>query len=188
MNLTIHGRNLDVSDHIEEYIQKKIGRLDRYLPTLKDARVDIGEEKTRNSAQHYVVQVTLYDRHGSILRGEERGAEITPAIDEVVDKMHRQIERFKGKRKDRYQRGHSNGEVWEEPLTFEEEEDEDEEEREIVRTKRFAISPMNTEEAIEQMELLGHSFFVYYDVDHAGVNVVYRRHDGNYGLIIPELA
>lgn len=185
MDLTIHGRNVDVTDYTRDYIEKKVGRLDRYLPSLVEARVDVGEEQTRDASQHYVVQVTLYDERGTILRGEERGSEVRPAVDMVVDKMHRQIVRFKGKRKDRFHRGNSTGDVWGEelPVSFEEEE----EEGEVVRVKRFAMSPMTTEEAIEQMELLGHTFFVYYDVDEGSVNVIYRRRDGNYGLIIPEL-
>lgn len=186
MKLTIHGRNVEVTDFIYDYVERKVGRLDRYLPTLKEARVEIREQPTRNSDQRHVVQVTLYDQHGSILRGEERGAEIFPAVDTVVDKMHRQIIRFKGKRKDRYQRVSSNNGEWDEGPALELEEEE--EEREVVRTKRFVMSPMNTEEAMEQMELLGHTFFVYYDADAGNVNVLYRRQDGNYGLIIPELA
>lgn len=187
MDLTIHGRNLDVTDFIAEYVEKKVGRLDRYLPSLTEARVDIAEENTRNSDHRYVAQVTLYDTHGSILRGEERGSEVFPAIDLVVDKMHRQIVRFKGKRKDRYQRASSGNDGWGELLPAEIAEEEAEEDRSLVRTKRFALAPMNVDEAIEQMDLLGHSFFVYYDADDGGVNVVYRRHDGNYGLLVPEL-
>ncbi|MDQ4077504.1 MAG: ribosome-associated translation inhibitor RaiA [Chloroflexota bacterium] len=187
MNLHVQGHQVEVTSFIHNYIEKKIGRLDRYLPTLSEARVDIREQQSRNADQRYVVQVTLYDKHGTVIRGEERAPEIFPGIDTVVDKLHRQISRFKGKRKDRYQRQPSQ-ETWglESPIDYEEELEE--EEGRIVRTKRFVMSPMNADEAIDQMELLGHTFFVYYDVDDGGINVVYRRRDGNYGLIIPELA
>lgn len=184
MELAITGRNTSIPSWLEDYIDKKVGKLDRYLPSLQDGRVDVSEEQTRQQSQHYVVQVTLYDKKGKILRGEERAADIRSAIDSVVDKLHKQISRFKTKRLDRYQRG-GGDEYWgeESPIEIEEEVD-----RSLVRTKRFAISPMNVEEAVEQMDLLGHTFFVYYDADAGQVQVVYRRHDGNYGLIVPELA
>ncbi|MBA3533317.1 MAG: ribosome-associated translation inhibitor RaiA [Ardenticatenales bacterium] len=188
MKLIVHGRNVEITDFMRDYVEKKIGRLDRYLPTLTEARVEISEQATRSNNQRHVVQVTLYDQHGTILRGEERDAEIFPAVDTVVDKMHRQIVRYKGKRKDRYQRYQVDGNWGETPPIDLEEEEEDDEGTEVVRTKRFVMSPMNMEEAIEQMQLLGHTFFVYYDADNGNVNVVYRRQDGNYGLIIPELA
>lgn len=184
MELAITGRNTHIANWLEDYIEKKVGKLDRYLPSLEEGRVDVSEEQTRQQAQHYVVQVTLYDKKGKILRGEERGADIRSAVDLVVDKMHQQILRFKTKRLNRYQRG-GGDEYWGEESPVEVEEDPS---RSLVRTKRFAISPMNAEEAIEQMDLLGHTFFVYYDADAGQVQVVYRRHDGNYGLIIPELA
>ncbi|MGB0385651.1 MAG: ribosome hibernation-promoting factor, HPF/YfiA family [Ardenticatenaceae bacterium] len=188
MKLTIHGRNLNVTDAIESYVNKKIGRLNRHLPSLNEARVEVSREQTGQSKQRYTVQVTLYDRGGTILRAEERTPELSSAVDLVADKMHRQIGRFKGKRK-RMRKGRSNqmpsNDMWTEDGSFDSEE---EEKPDVVRVKRFVISPMNVEEAIEQMELLAHSFFVYFDMDEGAVNVVYRRHDGNYGLIIPELA
>lgn len=188
MKLTIHGRNLNVTSAIESYVNKKIGRLNRHLPSLNEARVEIKREQTGQSKERYVVQVTLYDSGGAILRAEERMPELSSAVDLVADKMHRQIGRFKGKRK-RKRKDRSNqilsNETWSEDASLDWEEDK---KPDIVRLKRFVISPMNVEEAIEQMELLGHAFFVYFDMDEGGVNVVYRRHDGHYGLIIPELA
>ena len=188
MNLTITGRNnLHIAEWLEDYIEKKIGKLDRYLPSLQDAKVDVSEEAVRQASQQYVVQVTLYDKKGTILRSEERGPDVKSAVDVVVDKLHRQIVRFKGKRHDRYQRNMNGDNMWGEDPPFDIEEEEDANVA-LVRTKRFAISPMNVEEAIEQMELLGHTFFVFYDADVGSVQVVYRRQDGNYGLIVPELA
>jgi putative sigma-54 modulation protein len=185
MELAITGRNTQIPNWLEDYIEKKVGKLDRYLPSLQDGRVDVSEEDTRQQAQRYVVQVTLYDKKGKILRGEERGADIRTAVDLVIDKLHKQISRFKTKRLDRYQRG-GGDEYWGEESPIEAEEEA--ESGALVRTKRFAISPMNADEAIEQMDLLGHTFFVYYDADAGQVQVVYRRQDGNYGLIVPELA
>lgn len=190
MQFTIHSRNATLSDRVRGYIEEKVGRLDRYLPSLKEARVEVREQTSRNPDQRYVVQLTLYDQRGTILRGEERAAEIFPAVDTVTDKMHRQISRFKGKRRDRYHRPDESVEDWGEDTPYVEETRAAlaEEQPEVIRTKRFALSPMNTEEAIEQMELLGHTFFVFYDGDSGGVNVVYKRDDGQYGLIVPELA
>jgi putative sigma-54 modulation protein len=191
MNFGIYGHNCEVSDSTRNYVEKKLGGLDRYLPTLSDARVDIREEQAaRKNSDRYVVQVTLHDSHGTILRGEERASEVPAAVDAVAGKLHRQIVRFKGKRKDRYHRaGSSNGGG--DPLAEldveVEADDEENGEPQIVRTKRFAMAPMNAEEAVEQMELLGHTFFAFYNVNSGNVNVVYRRRDGNYGLIMPDL-
>ena len=189
MNFQIQSRNVELTEAVRDYIERKVGRLDRYLPTLHDARVEVREQATRSANQRYVVQLTLYDSHGTILRGEERAADILPAVDTVTDKLHRQITRFKGKRQDRYQRnGGAADDAWGEdaPLAEETLEEMEGESPEIVRTKRFALSPMNSAEAIEQMELLGHTFFVYLDGETGNVNVVYKRADGHYGLIIPE--
>ena len=184
MNLSIHGRNVEITPFIREYVEKKIGRLDRYLPSLGEAKVDIRAQQTRNHDQRFVVQVTLYDTRGTILRGEEQATEIFPAVDTVVDKMHRQIVRFKGKQKDRFHRQNA-AEPWgEEPPV---EMPEETEAGELVRTKRFPVSPMSAEEAIDQMELLGHNFFVFFDAEQGSISVLYRRHDGNYGLIVPEM-
>jgi putative sigma-54 modulation protein len=126
---------------------------------------------------------------GIILRSEERSGDIFTSVDMVMDKMRRQIDRYKSKRRNRFR-----GASAEEPPESMEEADEQEEEQEegglggqIVRVKRFRISPMDPEEAIEQMELLGHSFFVFYNADVGQINVVYSRRDGDYGLIQPEI-
>lgn len=187
MQLTIKGRNVEVTDWVRQYIDKKIGKLDRYLPTLTEARVELAEEATSNPGQRQIVQVTLFDRRGMILRGEERSADLFAAVDTALDTMYRQIARYKGKRRAARHRNDNNEErEWGEapPVALEEKE---ESHRPIVRTKRFVMSPMDAEEAIEQMELLGHNFFVFYNADDGAVNVIYRRRDGNYGLIIPEL-
>jgi len=128
-----------------------------------------------------VCQATLR-ANGTILRAEERSDDMFTSIDAVLDKMYRQIARYKGKRKNRW-RG-AGAQV--EPLPLEIEEEPEEESR-IVRYKRFAMAPMNPEEAVEQMELLGHDFFVFYNADEGQINVLYRRKDSDYGVIQPEL-
>jgi putative sigma-54 modulation protein len=124
-----------------------------------------------------VAQLTVRVR-GKILRAEERTEDMFASIDAVLDKMYRQIARYKGKRKDRMQTVAEGL-----PVTGQDEEVQGE----IVRVKRFELLPMVPEEAIEQMELLGHSFYVFLNADEDAVNVVYRRGDGNYGLLQPEL-
>lgn len=177
MELIVSGKNLQVSDWLKGYVEKKIGKLDRYLPTLTEARVELAVENTRNAAQSQVVQVTLRN-NGHILRGEERSSDFTAAVDAVTDKLTKQIDRYKTKR----QRTRVHGEPEPEPA------DETEPGPTIVRTKHFRTPPISEEEAIEQMELLGHSFFVFFNRDRGAINVLYRRNDGNYGLIEPEMA
>lgn len=190
MQLYLKGKNFVISDRIRDYVEKKIGKLDRYLPDIDEARVEISQEKTKSARDKNVVQVTLRT-NSTILRAEERSEAIYACIDTVADKIHRQIVRYKGKRLDRWHGQLNNKRPEEEmpeltPETLEALAEEGE--RKIVRVKRFAVNPMNEEEAVEQMELLGHDFFVFFNSDSGRVNVLYRRADENYGLIDPELA
>ena len=178
MQLTIQGKNMEVTERLQEYIEKKVGKLDRYLPTITEARIELSVEGAKSAKDRQVAQLTVRSK-GTFLRAEERTADMFASIDAIVDKMYRQIVRYKGKR---YDRGRGPGEM--PPV----EEFEEEEPPRIVRTKRFLVAPMDEEEAIEQMELLGHDFFIFFNVDANGINVIYRRKDGNYGLLEPELA
>jgi putative sigma-54 modulation protein len=178
MQLIISGKNLEVSDWLRDYVEKKIGKLDRYLPALAEARVELALEKTKNAKKSQVVQVTLHT-NGTIMRGEERASDFTVAVDTVAEKLYKQIERYKGKR------AHSRNQGEKAPLPQEVEEPIPTEPPHIVRVKRFPTPPMTAEEAIEQMELLGHNFFVFTNREHGTINVLYRRNDGNYGLIEP---
>ena len=190
MQLVLKGKNFVVSDRIRDYVEKKIGKLDRYLPDISEARVEITQEKTRSAKDKNVVQVTLR-ANGRILRAEERSEAIYACIDTVADKIHRQIVRYKGKRIDRRQGQLHNKRVEPDVPALEEEvldEISQEQDRKIVRVKRFPVNPMGEEEAIEQMELLGHDFFVFFNADLGRVNVLYRRTDDDYGLIDPEMA
>ena len=182
MELTIKGKNVEITDRLGDYVEKKIGKLDRYLPSISEAWVELTTEGARAAEDRQVCQVTVR-ANGTILRAEVRSDDMFTSIDAVLDKMYRQIARYKGKRKNRW-RGAA---IPIEPLPLEEEEDYDEETSAIVRTKRFRMIPMGPDEAIEQMELLGHDFFVFYNADDGQVNVIYRRKDGDYGLLQPEL-
>lgn len=186
MELTINGRNLDVTPRLETYVQKKTGKLDRYMPNLVKIHVDLSEENTRSAVERQVAQITIRDDRGTILRAEERSNDMFAAIDAVVDKLYRQINRYRGKRRRKWRGAAEEEAALGAPLPLEDEEIE-EKEQTIVRYKRFPVHPMPAEEAIEQMELLGHDFFVFFNPDDEAINVLYKRHDGNYGLLQPEL-
>jgi len=182
MELILKGKNVEVTDRLREYVEQKIGKLDRYLPSISEAWVELSSEETKAAQDRQVCQVTVRS-NGTILRAEERSDDMFSAIDTVLDKMYRQIARYKGKRKNRW-RGAGTAV---EPLPIAVGEELEEEVRNIVRVKRFAMTPMSPEEAVEQMELLGHDFFVFFNAEEGRINVLYRRKGGNYGLLQPEL-
>ncbi|MBN2548613.1 MAG: ribosome-associated translation inhibitor RaiA [Anaerolineales bacterium] len=186
LEIEIAGRNLEVTDRIRDHVNKKVGRLDRYLPGIEEARVDLAYVKSaRSAADRQVAQITVRGK-GFILRSEERADDIFAALDTAIDKIQRRIERFKGKRNRGRGDGKSAAEVT--PSVVEEEES-GELGPVIARRKRFLLTPMNELEALEQMMLLGHeNFFIFYNANSNSVNVLYRRRDGTYGLIEPDIA
>lgn len=191
MDWNIKSRNIKLHDRQREYIQEKLGKLERYLEGISDWRVECRYETLRGMGEVFTVQVTLMAEHGIILRAEERDKELNAAVDRVHDNLQRQIRRYKEKHYRRGRLRRSAGEIINTPLPVMASTDgadsatETIEEREILRAKEITLRPMFSDEAIEQMELLGHSFFVYRDAETEKVSVVYRRNDGNYGLIMP---
>lgn len=185
VKVDIYGRSMEITDRINEYVTKKVGKLDRYLNGIEEARVDLAYVKSaRSAADRQVAQITVRGR-GFILRTEERADDIYAAVDTALDKMQRQIERYKGKR----YRGRGDGRSLAEEAQAEPETVEEEEEAPIIaRHKKFILTPMDPLEAVEQMRLLGHdNFFVFFNANTNSVNVLYRRRDGTYGLIEPEI-
>jgi len=186
LKIDIFVRNMELTDRIKEYTEKKISKLGRLITGVDETRVDLAYAKSaRNASDRQVAQITLRGK-GFILRVEERADDIFTAIDEAVDKMQRQITRYKGKRA----RGRGDGtpayEVAAEPTG--EELEQSEENPLIVRRKAFSLVPMDEMEAIEQMKLLGHeNFFVFFNANTNAINVLYTRRDGTYGLIEPKL-
>jgi putative sigma-54 modulation protein len=182
MQLIITGKNMRVSERTEAFVRSKLGRLDRHLNDEGEARVELSEEKTKSANQRHIVQVTLYN-NGTMIRAEERAADLKVAVDAVVDKLDKQIRRYKDKqvRKRRVAAGVVN--AVEEAAA----QGEIENEARVVKTKRFRTAPMSPEEAIEQMELLDHAFFLFLNTESGDLNVVYRRDDGDYGLLEPQL-
>jgi len=178
MNIIITGKKMEISDVLRKYVEKKVKKLSRYLPNASEARVELAVEGTKDAEHSQVAQITLRSK-GAILRSEERSSDIFASVDAALDKIYRQIIRYKEKR---YRRGRAP----EKGLPLPEATDAEETPR-IVRTKRFPVRPMDEGEAIEQMELLGHDFFIFFNTNTGQLNVLYRRRDGNYGLIEPEL-
>ncbi len=185
LKVDIFTRNMEVTDRINDYVNKKVSKLDRFLTGIDEARVDLDYNKSaRSASDRQVAQITIRGK-GYILRSEERADDIFSAIDAALEKMQRQIERFKGKRS----RGRGDGTPASEVATpIQEPEEATEPENVIVRRKHFTLTPMDETEAIEQMTLLGHEvFFVFYNANTNAINVLYRRRDGTYGLIEPEV-
>ena len=180
MKLQIIARNnVEVSETLEAYVEKKIGKLSRYLPTIGEGKVEISYEGAKLPEQRFTVQVTL-DSRGVLIRAQEESKDIRTAIDKVVDVLSKRIERYKGKL---YDKGRG--------ISFARqgaaiEAEEIEAPQRVVKSKRFLVKPMPVDEAISQMELLGHDFFLFIDADTERLNLLYRREDGNYGLIEPE--
>ncbi|SRR5690625_1455986 len=183
MNFNIRGENIEVTEAIRNYVIKKINKLAKYFdaPLTSDVHVKLS---VYNNEQKIEVTIPMTDL---LLRGEERHSDLYAAIDLVVDKLERQIRKYKTKVNRKFRQEGSPKHVFaelEKEARNNQEESEDDE-IEIVRTKRFDFKPMDSEEAILQMNMLDHSFFVFTNAVSGDINVVYRRKDGKYGLIEP---
>ena len=192
MEIKIQARNIDLNLNAEQYIQKKFDRLERHLPNLDDAKMEVSMTQARATRDRVQAQMTLHIS-GYTLRGQDNGVNLFAAVDAVTDVVDRQIRRFKGKvYRSSQARKSRSGFKDIPPEAIIEMPDADEEEAieeigQVVRTKRHAMPPMAVEDAILQMEMLSHSFFLFFNMDSNEYNVAYRRHDGDYGVIEPEL-
>jgi ribosome hibernation promoting factor len=195
MDVIIQGHNIKVNDALENYARKKLDKLDRYLPNIQDIRIDLSHERTRRGEDLVSAQITVRHRRGAILRAEERvPGDINAAINAAVDKMYRRVQRFKGKRtrkgRERFSASVEELNVAENIPDVEEYVEESgvpAQPYDIVRRKEVMVTTMNEAEAIEQMELLGHTFFVFFNATSGGVNVLYKRAAGGYGLLVPHV-
>lgn len=187
MDVELKSRDVALTEQVREYVDKRFGRVGKHLPDARAARVELRHEQKRSLGDVHIAQVTMWvDR--TILRAEEMNADLYAAIDLASDKLMRQADRFKGKRVDR-RHGASMRDARD---VIEEQEaadalaaDGSDDHARIVRRKRFGILAMSEGEAVEQFELLGHDFFVYRDGDTGMLNVLYRRRDGQIGLLEP---
>ena len=184
MKLHVRGENIEVTAALRDYVEKKLGRLDRYFDNgeLKDVNVTL-----RVLRGDGIIEVTI-PMSGVLIRAEETHPDMYAAIDLVIEKLERQIRKYKTKinRKLRHDATTKVAMRQAESVSVLTDEEVDQEEISIVRTKRFAFKPMDPEEAVMQMDLLGHNFFVFQNSETNEVNVVYRRNDGKYGLIEPK--
>lgn len=186
MEVMIRTRNVELTPQLKDYVEKKVERLDRYLPGIEEVRMELSNEHRRQTNTRPAAQLTLRHRRGRVLRAEDkRQKDLFAAVDSVLDKMYRQIRSFKGKRQ---RRGRAEEMEWfegAEPLPLSETDEEEEPKMEIVRRKTLALIPIDESEAMERIEEVGHSFYVFLNANTGRINVLYRREEGNYGILEP---
>ena len=182
MELVVRGKNIELAEPTRDYVEKKLFRIGHHLPTVTEAKVEVSKENSKSPLDRYVVQITL-NNDGVLLRAEEQEEDIRAAIDAAAHDIDRQVRRYKDKLylKNRKLAQHR---IIKEPLLPDEQAEEAP--AKIVKVKTYPIKPMTQDEAIEQMELLGHDFFFFLNGITNRFNVLYIRSDGDYGLIVPE--
>jgi putative sigma-54 modulation protein len=189
LKIKVNGRDVEITDDIQSYVDKKFNRLSRHLPQMMDATMEIKRTSSRSGDDRIVVQLTLTVK-GQVLRAQRRGSTVSEAVDTAVDVMDRQIRRYKGRR---YRSNQGRKSLRDLPDGMVPESDDemplaDEMEEmtiKVVRRKRFPMIGMTVDDAIAEMELLNHSFYLFRSVETGTYSVVYRREDGDYGLIEP---
>lgn len=180
MQIIVKGKNLDMTPALREYAEEKVGKVEKYFDRIIKTEIEMSVERNPKISDNQVVEVTVFT-NGPVIRARESATDMYQAIDLVSSKLERQARRAKKKIIDR---SHHAKNPFKNPSLIDVEE-EGEAEPVIVKTKRFPLKPMTPEEACLQMELVGHDFFVFVNADTEETNVVYRRKDGNYGLIEP---
>ena len=181
MRLQVKGKNIEVSEALYRYAEEKLGKLDRHLNASTRLELELAVEKNPSISARQGAEATIWTK-GPILRARESSEDMRASIDLLVEKLERQVKRYREKRQRKQTARHApHHQPVEEVLPVVPEEPEPV----IVKTKQFAVKPMSPEEAVLQLELIGHDFFVFRNVDSGEVNVLYRRRDGNYGLIEP---
>jgi len=175
LRLQVKGRNVDVSDSIRQYAEQKLAKLDKQLGEEDQVELELLVEKNPSISANQVAEATVWTR-GPTLRAREASPDMRASIDQLTEKLFRQVKEYRDKRYSSTRQRAQNGGP---PPVY------DEPEPEIVKTKQFEMKPMSPEDAVLQLELIGHDFFVFRNADTNEVNVVYRRNDGGYGLIEP---
>lgn len=188
MNVHFTVKQLELTPALRSYAEKKISKLERYLPNVTAATLELQQYHQKQGSPCAELQLTVRDGHGAILRAEDKSqTDPFAGIDMVVDKMVRQISRYKGKRQKRAGDKFAMLDpdlAMAEAIPAELEADDDDNEV-VVRRKEVETAPMDEMEAIDQMEMLGHTFFMFLNANTGAVNVVYRRHAGGYGILEP---
>jgi putative sigma-54 modulation protein len=192
MKLQVTGKNLDVTPPIVDYAERKLTKLAKHLSDSSRVELELAVERNPSISQSQVAEATIWTK-GPVLRARESSTDMYASIDLVADKLERQVKRYRERRK-RGRLHHGGRNVVVEAIVVDEREDDEGElppleergsEPVIVKTKRFNMKPMHVEEAALQLELVGHDFFVFRSSETDEVAVIYRRRDGNYGVIEP---
>lgn len=204
MNVTIRKNNIRVQDRTIEYAEEKLSKLTRYMPNITSIHLDLSRQNRRKGGDLVVAQITVRHERGAIIRAEERDVyddekSVLITLNRAIDTMQTRINRFKGKRRSKRERMYEKYRMTVEEIGMAEDIPEEafndvpevdveftEEEFEVVRRKVIEMPPMTEAEAIEQMELLGHDFFMFLNVETRQINVTYKRDEGGYGSLIPE--
>jgi putative sigma-54 modulation protein len=179
MQLQVKGRNLEVSDQIRQYAEDKLAKLDRLVKDPTRVELELAVEKNPSISDNHIAEATVWTK-GPVLRAREASGDMKASIDQLVDKLERQVKRYREKRRPR-KHDRPDDVVPELPPL-----DLSDEGPAIVKSKQFAFKPMAPDEAVLQLELVGHDFFVFRNAESEEINVVYRRRDGAYGLIEPQ--
>jgi putative sigma-54 modulation protein len=182
LRLQVKGRNLEVSDSIRSYAEQKLAKLDKQLGETTQVELELTVEKNPSISANQVAEVTVFTK-GPTLRAREATKDMRASIDQLTDKLVRQVRHYRDKRSRRGSRSTTNSHV---PVEEGVSAMADELDQQIVKTKHFPVKPMTAEEAVLQLELIGHDFFVFRNAESGEVNVVYRRKDSGYGLIEPQ--
>lgn len=180
MRLQVKGKNLEIPPAIKDYAESKLAKLDRHLHETAQVELELSMERNPAIAEAHVAEATVWTK-GPTVRARESASDMKASIDLLARKLERQVKRARKKRRPNFRRLRGV------PTPDNQLPDTDTEEPRIVRVKQFALKPMSPEEAVLQLELLGHDFFVFQNADSGEVNVLYRRRDGNYGLIEPQV-
>ncbi|SFB21626.1 MULTISPECIES: ribosome-associated translation inhibitor RaiA [unclassified Bacillus (in: firmicutes)] len=180
MNYNIRGENLEVTPAIREYVEKKISKLERYFTETPEANVNVNLKVFQDKTSKVEVTIPMPNL---VLRAEESHEDMYAAVDLITDKLERQIRKHKTKVNRKFREKGDFVAMFKTQEVSELPDLDDEEDLEVVRTKRFDLKPMDSEEAILQMNMLGHNFYVFTNAESNRTNVVYKRNDGRYGLI-----
>ncbi len=176
MQVAVRGKNIEITKALREYVEKKLGKIEKFVDHPIKAQANLYVERGR-----HIIEVTA-ELNGWILRGEEATNDMYASIDLVADKLEKQVQRYRARLRRRTGAGPAQAAV----ASAGEEDLDAELDGKVVKTKRFPVKPVTVDEAILQMDLLSHDFFVFVNSDTGKVNVLYRRHDGDYGLLEPE--
>ena len=181
MRLQVKGKNVELSQALKDYAQKRVGKLEKHLNDSARVELELAAERNPSIEASQIAEGTIWTK-GPVIRAKERSHDMKASIDLLVDKLERQAQRVHDKRHSHGRNNHHP--VPEAPALAPDEENTSL----IVKTKQFEVKPMGAEEAVLQLELIGHDFFMFLNAETDTVNVVYRRRDGGYGLIEPQLA